>query len=204
MSPAVGGRLAADNPFARNARSPALHRRLPWRITGAMIETLANGTTRMTTITNLTFDEIQIGQATTFSRTIGEREIKLFAAASGDINPLHLDADYAAGTRFGEPIAHGILSASLISAAIALQLPGPGVVYVSQSLRFLRPVKVGDQLTARLEVTAKQEDKKFVTLDCEIVNQHGKPVVTGQAEIMAPVEKITTEMPVLPDITIGS
>jgi len=158
----------------------------------------------MAQITNLTFDEIRIGQTTTFSRTIGEREILLFAAASGDVNPLHLDAAYAAGTRFGEPIAHGILSASLISAAIALQLPGPGVVYVSQSLRFLRPVKAGDHLTARLEVTAKREDKKFVTLDCEIVNQDGKPVVTGQAEVMAPVEKTTVEVPVLPDITFGA
>lgn len=158
----------------------------------------------MAQISNFTFDEIRIGQTTTYSRTIGEREIQLFAAASGDVNPLHLDPAYAATTPFGEPIAHGILSASLISAAVALQLPGPGAVYVSQTLRFLRPVRVGDQLTARLEVTAKREDKKFVTLDCEIVNQHGRPVVTGQAEIMAPVEKITIDMPQLPAITIDS
>ena len=158
----------------------------------------------MAQISNFTFDEIQIGQTTSFSRTIGEREIMLFAAASGDVNPLHLDPVYAATTPFGEPIAHGILSASLISAAVALQLPGPGAVYVSQSLRFLRPVKAGDQLTARLEVTAKREDKKFITLDCEIVNQHGKPVVTGQAEIMAPVEKVTIDLPELPAISTGS
>jgi acyl dehydratase len=158
----------------------------------------------MAQISNFTFDEITIGQATTFSRTIGEREVMLFAAASGDVNPLHLDPVYAATTPFGEPIAHGILSASLISAAVALQLPGPGAVYVSQTLRFLRPVRIGDQLTARLEVTAKREDKKFITLDCEIVNQHGKPVVTGQAEIMAPVEKTTIDMPELPAIAIGS
>ena len=158
----------------------------------------------MAQISNFTFDEIQIGQTTSFSRTIGEREIMLFAAASGDVNPLHLDPVYAATTPFGEPIAHGILSASLISAAVALQLPGPGAVYVSQSLRFLRPVKAGDQLTARLEVTAKREDKKFITLDCEIVNQQGKPVVTGQAEIMAPVEKVTIDLPELPAISIGS
>jgi len=158
----------------------------------------------MAQISNFTFDEIQIGQTTSFSRTIGEREIMLFAAASGDVNPLHLDPVYAATTPFGEPIAHGILSASLISAAVALQLPGPGAVYVSQSLRFLRPVKAGDQLTARLEVTAKRADKKFITLDCEIVNQHGKPVVTGQAEIMAPVEKVTIDLPELPAISTGS
>ena len=158
----------------------------------------------MATITNFTFDEIQIGQAATYSRTITEREITLFAAASGDVNPLHLDAAYAATTPFGEPIAHGILSASLVSAAIALKLPGPGVVYVSQSLRFLRPVKAGDELTARIEVTAKREDKKFVTLDCEIVNQHGKPVVTGQAEVLAPSEKLSIDTPSLPAINIGN
>jgi acyl dehydratase len=158
----------------------------------------------MAAITNFTFDEIQIGQAATYSRTITEREITLFAAASGDVNPLHLDAAYAATTPFGEPIAHGILSASLVSAAIALKLPGPGVVYVSQSLRFLRPVKVGDELTARIQVTAKREDKKFVTLDCEIVNQHGKPVVTGQAEVLAPSEKLSIDTPSLPAISIGN
>jgi len=158
----------------------------------------------MATISNYTYDEIHVGQSTTFSRTIGEREILLFAAASGDVNPLHLDPDYAARTQFGEPIAHGILSASLISAAIALQLPGPGVVYVGQTLRFLRPVKAGDHLTAKLEVTAKRDDKKFVTLDCEIVNQRGKAVVVGQAEVLAPSEKTTIEAPALPTISIGS
>jgi len=157
----------------------------------------------MAQISNFTFDEIHVGQTTTYRRTIGTREINLFAAASGDINPLHLDPVYAASTPFGEPIAHGILSASLISAAVALQLPGPGAVYISQTLRFLRPVKAGDELTARLEVTAKREDKRFVTLDCEIVNQHGKAVVTGQAEITAPAEKITIETPDLPAITIA-
>ena len=156
----------------------------------------------MAQISNFTYDEITIGQTTTYSRTIGEREIMLFAEASGDVNPLHLDAGYAAGTPFGEPIAHGILSASLISAAVALQLPGPGAVYVSQTLRFLRPVKVGDRLMATLTVTGKRDDKKFVTLDCGIVNQHGKVVVTGQAEIMAPTEKLHIELPTLPAITI--
>lgn len=158
----------------------------------------------MPQVTNHTFDEITLGQQATYRRRIGEREVALFAAACGDVNPLHLDRDYAAGTLFGERIAHGMLSASLISSAVALVLPGPGSVYVSQSLRFLRPVKIGDELTARLEVTAKRSDKPFVTLDCEIVNQHGKPVVTGQAEIMAPTEKQTVELPDLPAISVGS
>jgi len=154
-------------------------------------------------ISNYTFDEITIGQSASFSRTIGEREILLFAAASGDVNPIHLDPAYAAGTPFGEPIAHGILSAGLISAAIALRLPGPGAIYVGQTLRFLRPVKAGDHLTATVEVKAKREDKKFVTLDCQVVNQHGKPVLVGEAEILAPSEKVQIESPDLPAIVIG-
>jgi 3-hydroxybutyryl-CoA dehydratase len=156
----------------------------------------------MAQISNFTYDEIVIGQTASLTRTIGRREVLLFAAASGDVNPLHLDAAYAAGTAFGEPIAHGILSASLISAAVALVLPGPGAVYVSQTLRFLRPVKIGDELTTNLEVTAKRDDKRFVTLNCEIVNQHGKAVVSGEAVIMAPVEKQQVDVPLLPRITV--
>lgn len=156
----------------------------------------------MAMISNYTFDEISIGQSASFSRTVSEREILLFAAASGDVNPIHLDPAYAAGTPFGEPIAHGILSAGLISAAIALRLPGPGAIYVGQTLRFLRPVKAGDQLTATVEVTKKREDKKFITLDCQVVNQHGKPVVVGEAEILAPSEKLHVEAPDLPVIVI--
>jgi len=157
----------------------------------------------MPEVTNHTFDEIQIGQKATYRRVIGEREITLFAAACGDVNPLHLDADYAAGTLFGERIAHGMLSASLVSSAVALVLPGPGSVYVGQTLRFLRPVKVGDELTATLEVVAKREDKPFVTFDCAVVNQRGQTVVTGQAEIMAPTEKQTVQLPELPAISVG-
>ena len=156
----------------------------------------------MAMISNYTFDEITIDQSASFSRTVGKREVLLFAEASGDVNPIHLDPGYAAGTPFGEPIAHGILSASLISAVIALQLPGPGTIYVGQTLRFLRPVKLGDQLTATVKVLAKREDKKFVTLDCQVVNQHDKPVVVGEAEVLAPTEKIRTEAPVLPEIMI--
>jgi len=157
---------------------------------------------KMAMISNYTFDEITVGQSASFSRTVGQREILLFAAASGDVNPIHLDPAYAASTPFGEPIAHGILSAGLISAAIALRLPGPGAIYVGQTLRFLRPVKAGDQLTATVEVTNKREDKKFITLDCQVVNQHGKAVVVGEAEILAPSEKLQVEAPALPAIVI--
>ena len=156
----------------------------------------------MGSISNFSYDEIFVGQTGSYSKRIGEREVLLFAAASGDINPLHLDSEYAAGTRFGERIAHGILSGSLISSAVALVLPGPGAVYVSQSLNFLRPVSIGDELTAELTVTAKRDDKRFVTLDCRVVNQHGKAVVSGEAVVLAPAEKMTLKEPSLPSIEI--
>lgn len=154
-------------------------------------------------ICNFTYDETFIGQTASYSKRIGEREIMLFAAASGDRNPLHLNAEFAAGSVFGERIAHGMLCASLVSSAVARALPGPGSIYVSQSLRFLRPVKIGDELTARLEVTGKRDDKRFVTLDCQVVNQQGRTVISGEAVVLAPAEKMTVDEPPLPVIKIG-
>ncbi len=152
----------------------------------------------MSQISNYTFDEISIGQTATYSRLIGEKEILLFAAASGDVNPVHLDAEFAAGTMFKERIAHGMMSGAIISAAIALELPGPGSIYLEQSLRFRLPVKIGDELTARLEVTGKREDRRWVTLDCVVTNQHGKTVTSGTAEVMPPAQKLIIDRPPLP------
>ena len=157
----------------------------------------------MSELTNYTYDEITIGQTASYSKLIEERDIQLFAAVSGDINPVHLDADFAAGTAFGERIAHGMLTGAVISAAIALELPGPGTIYLGQSLRFRLPVKIGDEITIQLEVTDKRDDKRFVTLDCKAVNQHGKVVATGTAEVMAPTEKLYIPPPPLPTITVG-
>ena len=102
----------------------------------------------MTTLRNFTFDEIQIGQTTTYSKTLSERDLVLFAEVSGDVNPVHLDAEFAAGSMFGERIAHGMWTGALISAALALQLPGPGTIYVGQTLSFRAPVKLGDTATS--------------------------------------------------------
>ncbi len=157
----------------------------------------------MSELTNYTYDEITIGQTASYSKLIEERDIQLFAAVSGDINPVHLDADFAAGTAFGERIAHGMLTGAVISAAIALELPGPGTIYLGQSLRFRLPVKIGDEITIQLEVTDKRDDKRFVTLDCKAVNQNGKVVATGTAEVMAPTEKLRILPPPLPAITVG-
>lgn len=156
----------------------------------------------MAELTNYTFDEITIGQQAEYTQTVEERDIQLFAAVSGDVNPVHLDAAYAAGTDFGERIAHGMLTGAFISAALALELPGPGTIYLGQSLRFRRPVMIGDTITVKLEVTDKREDRGFVTLECSAVNQDGKAVVTGTAEVMAPKDKLSLARPPLPEVSI--
>jgi acyl dehydratase len=151
---------------------------------------------------NFTYDEISIGQTARYSKLIEERDIQLFAAVSGDVNPVHLDAEFAAGTAFGERIAHGMLTGAIISAALAMELPGPGTVYLSQSLKFRLPVKLGDTVTVLLEVTDKQDRRRLVTLDCKASNQAGKVVATGTAEVMAPAQKLSIERPALPKVDI--
>lgn len=152
---------------------------------------------------NYTFDELEVGQQAQFSRTLSEQDLILFATVSGDVNPVHLDAQFAASSMFKERIAHGAWSGSLISAALANVLPGPGTVYLGQSLRFSRPVKVGDTVTITLEVTAK-ETKNRVSISCSGKNQKGKEVISGEAQVMAPTEKMKLEKPVLPKVTIES
>ena len=142
-------------------------------------------------ISNVTFDEIAIGDTATYTRLITNQEVEAFAAISGDHNPLHLDPDYAATTSFGECIAHGMLTGALISAAIAMQLPGPGSVYLNQSLQFRAPVLLGDTLTVTLEVTEKHGKRPWVTLSCTVENQDGKAVAKGEAQVAAPTEKET-------------
>jgi 3-hydroxybutyryl-CoA dehydratase len=156
----------------------------------------------MSKLSNYTYDEITIGQTATYSKLVQERDIQLFAAASGDVNPVHLDADFAAGTLFKGRIAHGMLTGALISAALAMELPGPGTIYLSQSLRFRLPVKIGDAITIKLEVTDKQDKRQLVTLDCKAYNQDDKLVASGSAEVMAPNEKLLIERPALPRVQI--
>jgi len=156
----------------------------------------------MPKLANVTYDEITVGQTASYSRLVEERDIALFAAVSGDVNPVHLDADFAAGTVFGERIAHGMLTGAFISAALAMELPGPGTIYLGQSLRFRLPVKIGDTLTVTLEVTDKQDRRNIVTLDCRAHNQAGKLVATGTAEVIAPAQKMSIERPQPPRVRI--
>jgi acyl dehydratase len=157
----------------------------------------------VSTLENVTFDEITIGQTASYTKSVSEKDIQLFAAVSGDVNPVHLDAEFAAATMFGERIAHGMFTGALVSAALALELPGPGCIYLGQNLSFRAPVLIGDTITINLEVTAKREDRKYVTLACVAVNQHGKKVATGEANVIAPTEKLVISAPQLPTVTVS-
>ena len=128
---------------------------------------------------------IKVGDKATFSRTVSEADVVSFAEITGDSNPLHLDEAYAAKTRFKGRIAHGMLSAGFISAALGTKLaPNATVVYLSQQLRFQRPVKIGDTVTATCEVTAVQPERRFVTVKTDCVNQAGEEIVTGEALVL--------------------
>jgi len=131
------------------------------------------------------FDELTVGQSAEMSRVVGAADIEAFAEVSGDNNPVHLDDAYAKTTTFGERIAHGMLSGAYISAILGTKLPGPGCIYLSQSLRFRRPVKVGDLVVARATIKTLDANRGHVTLDtvCEV---SGKTVVDGEALVIAP------------------
>jgi acyl dehydratase len=127
---------------------------------------------------------LKVGDAATLSKTIRDEDVRAFAELTGDHNPVHLDDEYAAGTRFGRRVAHGMLAASLISAALANELPGRGTVYLSQQLQFTAPVFPGDTVTARVAVTKVREDKPVVTLETVCTNQRGETVIRGEAVVL--------------------
>jgi 3-hydroxybutyryl-CoA dehydratase len=129
---------------------------------------------------------LTVGDGAEVSKTINDEDVRAFAELTGDRNPVHLDEEYAAATRFGRRIAHGMLGASLISTVLASELPGPGSVYLSQTLRFTAPVFLGDTVTARVTVKQVREDKPVVTLETVCTNQRGERVVEGEAVVLVP------------------
>jgi phosphate acetyltransferase len=153
-------------------------------------------------IENKTFDEIEVGCSAELVRTFTQSDIELFANVSGDVNPAHLDQAYADSSMFHGIIAHGMLGGSLFSTVLGTMLPGPGTIYLGQDLRFRRPVKPGDTLTAKVVVREKDAEKKRVVLDCHCSNQDGKEVISGSAEVIAPVEKIRRERMPLPEVSV--
>ena len=133
--------------------------------------------------------KIHVGDTAEFSKLISEAEVNGFAELTGDHNPIHLDEDYARGTRFGRRIAHGMLTASLISSVIANKLPGEGAVYLSQTLQFVAPVFLDDTVTARVTVLQIREEKPIVTLETICVNQRGETLLRGEATVLIPTER---------------
>lgn len=133
----------------------------------------------------ITIDDIKIGMKASYSQTITDADIKAFAGLSGDHNPVHVNSEYAAESRYGKRIAHGLMSAGFFSAIFGTRIPGPGCVYVSQNLNFLRPVYIDDTVTAEVEVTKVDVVKRRVFFDttCRV---KGKKVITGSAEIFIP------------------
>jgi 3-hydroxybutyryl-CoA dehydratase len=131
--------------------------------------------------------DFQIGDEARFTKAITENDVDTFAELIGDFNPLHVDEEYASRSRFGARIAHGAFTGGLISAALGNELPGPGGIYLSQSLDFLAPVYLGDTITAVVTVTAWRPEKRIITLKTEAFNQDDKQVASGQAVLL--VEK---------------
>ncbi len=130
------------------------------------------------------FEEIQVGDRASFTKTISEADIYGFAGITGDFNPVHVNEEYAKQSRFKKRIAHGMLTASFISTVLGTDLPGANTIYMSQEVKFTAPVYIGDTLTAEAEVVEKREDKRILTLKTTVVNQDGKTVVDGQAKAM--------------------
>lgn len=154
-------------------------------------------------IENRTFDEIALGDSASLARTLTERDIQLFAAVSGDVNPAHLDAAYAKDSLFHHVIAHGMWGGGVISALLGTELPGPGTIYLGQSLEFLHPVALGDTITASVTATAKDPAHRRVTFACRCVNQFGKDVIRGEALVMAPSEKVSRPRIGVPDVRVA-
>ena len=153
-------------------------------------------------IENKTYDEIRVGDSASLQRTLTERDIQLFAVMSGDVNPAHVDAEYAKNSLFHEVIAHGLWGGSLISTVLGTLYPGPGTVYIDQSLHFSRPVTLGDTLTVSVTVKEKFDRTKHVVLDCMCVNQDGRTVIRGLAEVLAPSEKVKRHRAQLPEVRL--
>ena len=131
------------------------------------------------------FEDLELGMEATFAKTVTEADINAFAEVTGDKNPVHLDGKYAAGTIFKERIAHGMLTASYISAVFGMEMPGPGVIYISQTLNFRGPVKIGDRVVAKVRVMELYPAKRRARFDC-VCSVDGKAVLEGEAVLMVP------------------
>lgn len=151
---------------------------------------------------NVLYDEMTIGQSARLIRTLSVEDIQAFAAVSGDTNPAHLDPEYANDTLFHGVIAHGMWGGALISALLGTEFPGPGTIYLQQDLHFTKPVRIGDTLTVTVTVSAKDDAKKRVDLDCLVLNQQGERVLYGVARVLAPTLKVKRPRASVPHIQV--
>jgi 3-hydroxybutyryl-CoA dehydratase len=133
----------------------------------------------------LYLEDLKVGMSAMFGKTVTEADIMAFAGVSGDTNPIHLHDGFARTTRFGQRLAHGMLSGSFISAVLGTKLPGPGSVYVSQTMNFMAPVLIGETITAVATITAIDEKRRRVTLKTQCLNGD-KVVIDGEATILVP------------------
>jgi 3-hydroxybutyryl-CoA dehydratase len=150
-----------------------------------------------------TYKELEIGDQGRFSKTVTERDIVLFGETSGDVNPVHFDEAYASKTIFKGRIAHGMWSASLISTCIGTVMPGPGSIYLGQTLDFKLPVRLGDTLTAVVTIDQKIDAKKLLIINCVVSNQNDEIVVNGEAKVIPPRKSAELIAPSLPNITVA-
>jgi len=153
-------------------------------------------------LSNRTFAELQVGDSESLERVLTQQDILLFAVMSGDVNPSHLDDEYAASTPLHSVVAHGMWGGSIISAVLGTKLPGPGTVYKRQDLHFHKVVHVGDLLKVRVTVTALNSANQEVVLDCKCLNQNDELVISGEATVIAPLDKIQREVANLPEIKL--
>ncbi|EHL30906.1 bifunctional enoyl-CoA hydratase/phosphate acetyltransferase [Legionella drancourtii] len=154
----------------------------------------------MSFIENRTFEELKIGDSAHLKRTLTPKDIELFSIMSGDVNPAHVDAEYAKDDMFHKIIAQGMWGASLISTVLGTELPGPGTIYLDQTLKFTAPVVPGDTVTVIVTVTDKNPKNHIVDLECNCVNQHNKTVISGVATVIAPTVKVKRERVELPKV----
>jgi phosphate acetyltransferase len=153
-------------------------------------------------ITNKTYDEINIGDSATLTRTLTKQDIQLFATVTGDMNPVYLDESYAKTDVFHQIVGHGMWSASMFSVLLGMQLPGAGTVYLDQTLKFLKAVHLGDTITASVKVLKKDDQHKHITFETLCANSKGEHVLEGEAVVLAPSEKIYWDVLPLPEVQI--
>ncbi len=151
---------------------------------------------------NHVFDDIKVGQTAEITRQLTQQEIHIFAAVSGDVNPTHLDAEYAEKSRFNGIVGHSMWSGGLISTVLGTELPGPGTGYLEQDIKFRRPIKVDETITAKVTVKRKYKKDKSVIFDCVCTNEKGEVVADGIAKVLAPIRKIKILRPDTPMISV--